>query len=88
MSFWSAVVLIVVIGCITEMYRERQKSLRAGRKDSGPLQPLAVDPQAERELAELRERVKVLERIATEANSADGRRTRAMAEEIEALRND
>ena len=41
-----------------------------------------------RELEELRERIQVLERIATDNNSSEAVRARAIAEEIESLRGD
>ena len=41
---------------------------------------------ARRELQDLRERVKVLERIATDSNSSDARERARIAAEIEALR--
>ena len=44
----------------------------------------APDP---RELTDLRERVRVLERIATDANSFDARNARAISAEIDALRD-
>ena len=40
-----------------------------------------------RELEALRERVKVLERIATDGHTTDGRKTNDLAQEIEALRD-
>ena len=43
---------------------------------------------ANRELEELRARVKVLERIATDENSIEARKAQAIAAEIEALRGD
>lgn len=42
---------------------------------------------ARRELAELKERVKVLERIATDAHAGDAREQARIAAEIEALRD-
>ncbi|MFO6448278.1 hypothetical protein ACLBKU_14185 [Erythrobacter sp. NE805] len=42
---------------------------------------------ARRELVELKERVKVLERIATDAHSGDAREQARIAAEIEALRD-
>jgi hypothetical protein len=47
-----------------------------------PPQVSAREAEMERELVELRERVKVLERIAT-----DGRSSRSLADEIESLRD-
>jgi archaellum component FlaC len=41
-----------------------------------------------RELEDLRERIQVLERIATDANSAESRKAQAIAAEIESLRGD
>lgn len=41
-----------------------------------------------RELEDLRERIQVLERIATDANSAEARKAQAIAAEIESLRGD
>lgn len=45
------------------------------------------DPETRREIEELRERIKVLERIATDGNSLDARETKRIASEIEALRD-
>ena len=45
------------------------------------------DPEAQRELEDLRERIKVLERIATDGNTPDARETQRIAAEIEALRD-
>lgn len=42
---------------------------------------------ARRELADLRERIKVLERIATDGNSNEAREQARISAEIEALRN-
>ncbi len=55
----------------------------AGREDG---RSLAEIEAAKRELAELKERVKVLERIATDANTGDAREQARIAAEIEALR--
>jgi len=55
----------------------------AGRDDGRSQAELEA---ARRELAELKERVKVLERIATDANSGDAREQARIAAEIEALR--
>lgn len=46
----------------------------------------AIDPM--RELEELRARVQVLERIATDENSSEARNAKAIAAEIESLRGD
>ena len=46
------------------------------------------DEEARREIAELRERIKVLERIATDNNSLDAQERARIAREIEDLRED
>lgn len=90
MSWAAAVVLIVLISAIAGVMRSRS---RAGRhtinQDGGPAEPYASDreQELESELLELRERIKVLERIATDANSAEGRNAKAIADEIEKLRD-
>lgn len=45
------------------------------------------DAQTEREIEDLRERIKVLERIATDGNSLDAQETKRISAEIEALRD-
>ncbi|MFW5633790.1 MAG: hypothetical protein ACOCYR_02740 [Erythrobacter sp.] len=62
----------------------------------GPMVEVAPDRPAQsrrdaidnRELEELRERIQVLERIATDNNSSEASRARAIAAEIESLRGD
>ena len=86
---------LVVAAAIGAYYQIRSQRIRAGL-DDGPLfrfsrhrqpdanQELRGNPrqtELEKEVDALRERVKVLERIAT-----DGRPTRALADEIESLR--
>lgn len=92
MSFWNAVVLIVAILAFANI---RMAKLR-GTGHHGPFgrhsaaAPLfdggaAASPremELEREVESLRERIHVLERIAT-----DGRQTQALAAEIESLRD-
>ena len=45
------------------------------------------DADARREVEELRERIKVLERIATDANTTESRKIAEISEEIESLRD-
>ena len=45
------------------------------------------DADTEREIEDLRERIQVLERIATDGNSLDARETKRISAEIEALRD-
>ena len=82
-----AIVLIVAIIAVSRIYRERY---RAQGRDSHDLLPPGFkssmiaptgDPALEREVADLRKRLEVLERIATE-----DRKTRELADEIDRLR--
>jgi hypothetical protein len=95
MSFWSAVVVIALVwGFVTVWSRRHDRDLGvtrdedgnpvfAPRDDTGSRTELEA---AQRELADLRERVKVLERIATDGNNSDARERARIAAEIEALR--
>lgn len=91
------IVLIVLIVTLAGIYRskhgldrsawrEARRLRRNGMPDDGTSEPgRLVSSQREgellREVEDLRERIKVLERIAT-----DGRSTAALADEIESLR--
>jgi hypothetical protein len=57
------------------------------RRDGHETRIDKTDEQARREIEDLRERIKVLERIATDGNSLDANQTRQIAAEIEALRD-
>ena len=75
---------------LTEAYKARTRS-QAGilaDKEGNERYIERRDPELQREVEELRERVRVLERIAYDANSADGRQSRQIAAEIESLRNE
>lgn len=89
MSFWTAIVVIVAIGCVTELlkarYRARHGIARDPQGGEVPLQ--RPDPALEREVEQLRERVRVLERIATEQHTTAALETRRVSDEIEALRD-
>lgn len=80
MSFWTAAVIIVAIWGFVQIYRSRQGIL----SDKHGNQSFASrsDPATDAELEELRERVKVLEKI-----TVDGREASAIADEIESLRS-
>lgn len=70
--------------------RMRRRDRRMGLLDDetgGPALPSPRESEMEKELERLRERVKVLERIATDANTSDYRHSRAIADEIESLRD-
>ncbi|TNE43716.1 MAG: hypothetical protein EP341_11240 [Sphingomonadales bacterium] len=81
MSFWTAIVVIVAIGAITKMVSVRHKHSHGSHRQ------VQAD-QSERETAlqheveDLRERIQVLEKI-----TVDGREARAIADEIERLRD-
>jgi cell division protein FtsB len=92
MSSWAIIALVaILVWGVVQIARARagtitgedgnQKFAASGTADS------RVDHEAmQRELEALRERVKVLERIATDANSGDAREQARIAAEIEALR--
>ncbi len=84
MSFWTAIIILAAIGAVYSLRRNRDR-LRSGNShdwQGGEHLPSQRETELERELEELRERVKVLERIATEDRGA-----RAIADEIESLRD-
>ena len=84
MNLWTMIVLIVAMSMLTAIITERYKTMRktGGREAEDERRMLRDDRDAARaELEELRDRVKVLERIATDPS----RRT---ADEIEKLRDD
>ncbi|MBC7492457.1 MAG: hypothetical protein H7241_08455 [Novosphingobium sp.] len=80
-----AIVLIVAIIAITKISRERFRARHLSQNDTSrpdfPALPPATDPALEREVADLRKRLEVLERIATE-----DRKTRELSDQIERLR--
>jgi len=84
------VVLIVLIASVASIIRARhgysRREHRQMRRDGLPDDPALLESsqreaELQREVVDLRERIKVLERIAT-----DGRSTAALANEIESLR--
>lgn len=77
MTFWNALLIIVVILAFMEMRKGR-----LGRQQGDETAALPDDSELRREVTELRERIKVLEQITVE-----GRETRALADEIEQLRD-
>ena len=89
MSFWSAMVAIVAIAAFTSM---RIARYRAGLGDPPPRRGAVSGPiieafsstresELQKEIADLRQRIAVLERIATE-----DRHSKTIADEIESLR--
>lgn len=91
-SSWAtvAIVAIMVWGVVqfakarAGIITDEDGNERLAPRDDG--RSLAELDQARRELADLRERVKVLERIATDGNTGDAREGARIAAEIEALR--
>ena len=91
MSGWMivAVVAIVMSGLVKiyTLRHDRRSGITRG-EDGNPISlPRGDDLEARRELENLRERIKVLERIATDGNTLDARETQRISHEIEALRD-
>ena len=86
MSIWTAIILIVLIVSVTQLIRSRHNASVgfATDKDGKPVPrpDSGEEEQLRAEIAELKERVRVLERIAT-----DDRQKLGLAEEIELLRD-
>lgn len=83
MSFWTAVVVIFAIGCGTWLRLHKYRALgdgTGGRR--GDHDPTSRERELEREVEDMRKRIAVLERIAT-----DERRGKDLAREIESLRD-
>ena len=84
MDFWTAVVIIVAIVTFAKLRRRHLRTddwLPSGRFGGGAGFGSPREAELERELAQLRERIQVLERIATQE-----RGTHDLAGQIEALR--
>jgi cell division protein FtsB len=92
MSSWAIVALVaIVIWGIVQTVRARAGIVTDEDGNQKLAAPGDAGSRAEleatrRELESLRERVKVLERIATDANTGDAREQARIAAEIEALR--
>ena len=83
MIFWAALVLGLALLCLTVLLMQRAENRKEVRHGSNPNRERELETErdaARTELADLRERVKTLEKIATDP----ARRT---AEEIEKLRD-
>jgi len=92
MSSWAIVALVaIVVWGLVERAKARAGIVKdeygnetlAPREEAGSRAELEA---ARKELADLRERVKVLERIATDGNTSDAGERARIAAEIEALR--
>lgn len=98
MTGWALVALVgIVIWGVVQIYtRRHDEKLGVTRDEDGnPVFPPArydgardagEAQEMRREVENLRERIRVLERIATDSNSLDARETRRLSAEIDALR--
>ncbi|AKM08854.1 hypothetical protein [Croceicoccus naphthovorans] len=86
MSFWTAIVIIVAIVALGKVIQSRHNAMAGfGSDQDGNAVPRPDNGDAERlqaEVEELKERIKVLERIAY-----DDRKRLGLADEIESLRD-
>ncbi|MEE4200374.1 hypothetical protein [Erythrobacter sp.] len=91
MSLWTAAVVIVAIWAFVQIWtRRNDRDLGVTRDEDGnPVFAPPRDDEADatrREIEQLRDRLHVLERIATDGNNPDARERARIAAEIEALR--
>ena len=85
---WLGVVIIVLAVLLIRERSRHKATRRLMRQAQQAMPPPAAEPTLEqRELAQLQERLAVLERIATDENSPSAIETRRIADEIEALRD-
>ena len=92
MHSWITVIIVAIIvsGLVKIFASRRDERLGVVRDEDGnPVHhPRDLrDSELKREIERLHERIRVLERIATDANTSDARKTAAIAEEIERLRD-
>ncbi|MEZ5681758.1 MAG: hypothetical protein R3E14_10775 [Erythrobacter sp.] len=86
MSGWAIVsVVAIVVWGVVQMVRAKHGIVSTDRGEH--IAKSRPDPEAQREIENLRERIKVLERIATDGNSLDASETKRISAEIEALRD-
>jgi hypothetical protein len=83
MSFWTAIVIIVAMGIFADVIKSKNRARHGITTDvlGGEKLAHADDQALKREVEELRERIKVLERIAT-----DDTGPKLLSAEIERLR--
>ena len=84
MSWPTAIVIIVLISAFARVMisRQRGSSKHVHHNTAKVVEGKAREAELEKEVGQLRERIHVLERIAT-----DGRGAKAIADEIESLRD-
>ncbi|MEC7533486.1 MAG: hypothetical protein VYB96_02080, partial [Pseudomonadota bacterium] len=80
MSGWAIVAIIgILVWGVTQWNRAKHGIVTDEYGNES--RAISDDPETRREIEELRERIKVLERIATEGNSLDARETKRIAAE-------
>ena len=89
MSFWTAAVIVVAIWGFVELRKQKiDRDMGVVRDEDGnPVTAITDERALTREVSELRERVKVLERTTTEMNTRGAVESRRIAKEIEKLRD-
>jgi hypothetical protein len=93
MSSWAIVALVAIVVWGLVDYAKARAGIVTDQDGNEKLVPrddarsLAELEAARRDVMELRERVKVLERIVTDGNSGDAREQARISAEIEALRS-
>ena len=87
-AFWPILIMILLIVGMRRRHERKLMELKLRYESAArnSVQPGGAR-EDRREIQDLRERIKVLERIATDGNSLDARETRRISEEIEALRD-
>ncbi len=87
MHMWEGIVAIAAIGGWVNLRGMKYRAMSARRDNSAPALEAPREAELLREVDRLHERIRVLERIATDTNSASARQTRALSDEIESLRD-
>ena len=89
MNWPLAVVLIVMVVATAKVFAARYRAQAGIIKDKEGNQHWVgkADPEAQQEIEDLRERIQILERIATDGNVPSAQETKRIAAEIEALRD-
>ena len=92
MDKWLVIMVLgsVAITSLARLLRAKhdaQHGIVTDRKGRVQMVAQPADSELQHEVETLRERIKVLERIATDANSSQGRHTNNLSAEIESLRD-